>query len=197
MRIEGKGKILEAENSIKETTNKCVKMLLEKEKEIIINTIGERTLAHKLAEYLQQEELFLEANVDVEYNRNYEKGVRQPKYLNIIKDEYERMLKEEHEKADIKRLEMFFSEVATYPDIIVHRRLVNSDNILVVEMKKSNNSGDWKLDHKKLMGFTTRKDEGGYDYFLGLHLVIDVEKVNAKLQWYKDGAKDGQPYVLC
>lgn len=77
---------------------------------------NERSLTHRLGMYLQDE--FAEWDVDCEYNRN---GVR-PKRLKSIR-----------ERSDDN------GGVTVYPDIIIHRRGVGK-NLLVVEVKKGNSS---------------------------------------------------------
>ena len=41
--------------------------------------------------------------------------------------------------------------------LIVHERGNNNHNILVVEIKKSNNKSDWEIDKRKLEGFTKKR----------------------------------------
>jgi hypothetical protein len=108
---------------------------------------NERSITHKLAEYLQQE--FPEWNVDCEYNRD---GLL-PKTLDHT----------------------FFREVSAsdtdaqtvYPDIIVHRR-GSGRNLLVIEAKKSTTSSGTR-DADKLKGY---KVEHGYDFAYAVRFPI-------------------------
>ena len=146
-------------------------MLEENEKLIIQNYINERTIVHKLAEYLQNEFPYL--NVDVEYNRNLEFGKEKPKYAYIIDEEYKNLipkLSELHNHYDCFREHV--KQITTYPDIIVHERGTNNHNILIIEVKKNNNNSDWALDEAKLEVFTTPQSNGGYGFMLGMHLII-------------------------
>lgn len=174
-------------NEIKEKVKVCVNILAKNEKEIIQNDINERTIVHKLAEYLQKE--FSDLNVDVEYNRNLEFGQRAPKYADIIKKGFE----ESYEKAkgNKKKIKEFLDQVTTYPDIIVHERGHNRKNTLVIEVKKNNNQSDWQIDEKKLEAFTRNYDDG-YGFLLGMHLVIYVRNKwkNPTYEWYVDGKKE-------
>ena len=87
-------------------------------------------------------------------------------------------------------IQIFLEQVTTYPDIIVHERGNNNHNILVVEIKKSNNKSDWEIDKRKLEGFT--KKEEGYGYKLGLHLVFKISKSWEKPEcnWYENGEEN-------
>lgn len=73
------------------------------------------------------------------------------------------------------------------PDIIVHLR--NTDNnLLIVEIKKSNNLGDLEDDKERLEKFTS--PEGRYRYKLGLLIVFyvgaDFQKAPT-IEFYKKG----------
>lgn len=86
---------------------------------------NERSLTHKLAEYLQLE--FPEWNVDCEYNRN---------------------------EVDTKKLDSFkrnissddTNAVSVYPDIIIHHR-GTKNNLIVIEAKKTSSTVE-DLDEK-------------------------------------------------
>lgn len=116
--------------TVKEKIIKAYKLLLKNDGYLLENNINERTLTHKLAEYLQLE--FPEYNVDCEYNRN---GLEQKKLESLIED--------------IKSSDDTGKTV--YPDIIIHHRKTNN-NFIVIEAKKSNNIAD---DIKKLKAYKT------------------------------------------
>jgi len=179
-----KGKIMEDIEIIK-NVSECIDELVVNEKSIILNDICERTIAHKLAEYLQKR--FPNYNVDCEYNRNSEEGNARPKYVDIIKEGYDKAFK--RAKMNESDLKIFVNQVTSFPDIIIHQRLTNERNLLIVELKKSNNNSDWEIDKKKLEAFTREKDTEGYGYQLGLHLIIFIDKEwkNPELIWYKNG----------
>jgi hypothetical protein len=152
---------------IKEVVRECVKMLSEKDGEIIANTIGERTIAHRLAVYLEGR--FGELSVDVEYNR-----------AGVIP----------------KRLMRYLECGLVMPDIVVHKRLCDDENLLVIEMKKQDNKDrrDRKKDAGKLEAFTHKRESpDDYGYQLGLFLDIPVEKgEQVEYTWYKDGKLWGE-----
>lgn len=165
----------------------CLEKIETNERVIIANDINERTIAHKFAEYLQLE--FPEYSVDVEYNRNYERGEREPKYASFIKDGF----REAFEKAEESGQEIsgFFEQVTTYPDIIIHERMNNNKNLLIIEIKKNNNNADWTIDEKKLEAFTRKKERDGYGYSFGLHIVFFISKEwrRPDITWYANGER--------
>ena len=122
-----------------------------KEKHLLKVNTNERSITHKLAEYLQVE--FEGWNVDCEYNRIKDL----PKMLSISKQKIE----SDDEKA-----------TTVYPDIIVHKR-GKQENLLVIEAKKVPcDSKDRDYDIRKLKAF---KEQLGYDF--AVFLEIDGDKI--------------------
>lgn len=140
------------------------------DKKLLDLNASERSISHKLAEHLQKE--FSDWNVDCEYNRQGEDPKRM--FLDLFTD-----LKADDQEAK-----------TVFPDIIIHKR--NTDeNLLVIEIKKSNNPNNGDKDIQKLKAFTDTGDEGKYKYKAGLFLVFDVEKGKlSKCEYYKNGKKD-------
>jgi hypothetical protein len=130
---------------------------------------NERSITHKLAEYLQQE--FKDLDVDCEYNRMWND-------LKIDK----KIIQLEEDMASV-----YDTDAKTvFPDIIVHKR-ENKDNLLVVEVKKSNNTSNKLMDKVKLETFTYSDH---FNYLFGVNLVLYVQNVFGKpshLQWYQNG----------
>ncbi|MEW6416595.1 MAG: hypothetical protein AB1480_00525 [Nitrospirota bacterium] len=135
--------------------------LLRNDKFLITNDTNERTITHKLAEYLQQE--FSEWNVDCEYNRHGE----EIKKIDIPKDGIN--------WDDIEQRTVF-------PDIIVHKRNTNK-NIVIIEVKKSTNSISRAFDENKLKAFTTDP----YNYKFGFFLLINVVNGPYELDLFRNG----------
>lgn len=148
--------------------------LYKNEGNIIANNIGERAITHKMAEYLQK--YFPDYNVDCEYNRNYEMGANVAKKIKCLKDDYIKLEEERlKEIKELKKDEIYESPICCYPDIIVHKRMNNNDNLLVIEVKKDNNNSqgnDKDFDYKKLRALTHK--DGGYEFKYGVHIVIGI-----------------------
>jgi hypothetical protein len=137
----------------------AVGILLEKEGEIIKKDINELTITHKLAVYLQRR--FRLLSVDICYNRNIEIDEYKPKYIGEGK--------------------------YGIPDIVIHERLTNKRNLLVIEIKKQDNKEGRDEDRKKLEALTTIGREGGYNFQLGLFLDISIKEAEPIYSWYKNG----------
>lgn len=115
---------------------------------LIERKVHERNIVFRFGIYLQNilyEDRELKGyNLDFEYNKNL-KGVKRT--------------------IDFKN--------GTYPDILLHKRGCNKNNIMVIEFKtwwNRNNSNDLI----KLQNFTSK--HGGYNYKIGLSIIIEKEK---------------------
>lgn len=141
---------------------------IQEEKFILENDLNERTISHKLAEYLQK--YFQDYNVDCEYNRMLQNEKYDTKRLHLDNDIQE--IRPDDDKGK-----------TVFPDIVIHKRGVNDDNLLVVEMKKKDNClNDAKqFDFKKLKAFTAQ-----LKYKLGIYLEFDKDKVS-ELKCFKEG----------
>jgi len=127
----------EIQGKIKCSLNK----LMEFDSFLFEKDLNERTITHKLAEYLQQE--FKDWNVDCEYNRDYEK--------------YHKKIPRWNDKC-YKKPEIDDDKGKTvFPDIIVHQR-ESRDNLIVIEAKKSATEKDKKCDINKLEMFVKDLD---------------------------------------
>lgn len=134
-------------DEIKKKVRISLGILFKNDSFLLENDTNERSVAHKLAEYLQMQ--FPDWNVDCEYNR---KGLDQ-KILDGI-----------HECSEQKKTDR------VYPDIIVHKRNTD-DNLLVVEMKIKDEDC---CDIEKLKKFTSAS--GDFKYRLGLFIKFNERK---------------------
>jgi hypothetical protein len=123
---------------------------------------SERSMSHRIAVYIAEQ--IPGYDVDCEYNRD---GIN-PKELNL---HVEQVSSAEDEA------------VTVFPDIIVHRRGNNNDNLLVVEMKKL---GAWhgvEHDEQKLHAFRSQ-----LHYTFAVHLTVglkdDGERVRV-VKWFE------------
>ena len=128
------------ESEIKEKVEIALGMLLKNDVFLLQHDINERSISHKLAEYLQQ--LFPDYHVDCEYNRH---GIGIKRLPRICQNEA-------HERV--------------YPDIVVHLRGIDDFNMLVIEIKPTITLDI--CDKTKLELFTKRT--GLYKYWYGLFL---------------------------
>lgn len=165
-----------ANKIIIEKLERCIEKLKKEDWYLIENNASERSIAHRLAVYLEGE--FREYNIDCEYNINIEhQSGRKKIYL----------LKEEVEKYKSKNQKIEDKEVSIFPDIIVHKRGVNTNNILVIEMKKDTSTIEDNFDRFKLEKFTATEDGDNLFYKLGCALKILTTSKNVSFELYEEG----------
>ena len=135
---------------LKSKVEKAIELLLKNDLFLLEIGVHERSVAHKLAEYLQQE--FPEYHVDCEYNR-YGKSVKEIRNIRV------------------------------YPDIIIHKRDNQKNNLLAIEIK-TKKVGKKKInkDRNKLRNFTSLS--GKFKYRFGLFLKFDCKKLIDN-KWYE------------
>lgn len=135
--------------NVKERISLALSNLYLYESDLFSVDANERSITHKLAEYLQAE--FKGWNVDCEYNR---RGLITKKVRSIVFGEIN------PDDTEAKTV---------FPDIIVHRR-DRKDNLLVIEVKKVGTRTDSiERDLDKLRGFC-REETFLYKY--GLFLIL-------------------------
>lgn len=140
---------------------KAINLFIKHDSFLLQRNVNERSLSHKLAEYLQGE--FQGWHVDCEYNRDHDltKRLKVPKGTTPIDDTEGKTV---------------------FPDIIVHHRN-NNDNLLVIEVKKSSNPDNGDFDRKKLEAFVKPPFSYQYGLFLKLN-VVGTEMANHELEWF-------------
>lgn len=135
--------------------------LLRKDRYLIKKDVNERSITHKLAEYLQSE--LPKWHVDCEYNKDDHK----PKSLSL--------------RCQSGRLKADDVHARTvYPDVIVHRR-GTSQNRLVIEVKKSSNPDGPECDVEKLEAF---RKQLSYQYAVFILLNGPDELEPYELRWF-------------
>ena len=148
--------------TINKKVTKALRKLRKKDSSLLEIDVNERTISHKLAEYLQEE--FPKLHVDCEYNRHG--GLT--KLLDLPKDQIN--------WDDIESKTVF-------PDIVIHKRKIDSRNLLVIEIKKSSNKVKREFDINKIIGLTINT----YNYKFGLFVEFNVDDCGHSLKWYKKG----------
>jgi hypothetical protein len=174
---------------------------------------SERAIAHRLAFYLEHlliHEFGLPMDstisVDCEYNRHRQAGKTQ----GISKELVEIVLAAKRKAVKTEMISRRRSKMgaaahmpndapadspefvySVAPDIVVHHRGVDADNLLVIEIKKATNKEDPRYDDLKLKKFT---HPGDYHYELGAAVVatddLPAEKRTLKVVGiYENGSK--------
>lgn len=150
--------MISAKEDIEEKLNSAIRRLLSIDKYLLEIDVHERSIAHKLAIYIQEE--FKNWDVDFEYNRimrlNSENTTAK-----TINSETEKLWK----KDSIGK--------SVYPDIIVHRRDTD-ENLLAIELKKTTNSKNDDHDCEKLKAY---REQLGYQYAVFIKLRTGKEGI--------------------
>src|ERR1700754_1578451 len=123
-----------------------------RETHLLEKDLGERTLTHRLAVYLESR--FAGWDVDCDYNRLGERLLRLPKGSIVSTDDS--------------------NGKSVYPDIVVHRRAV-PENLLAVEVRKASNHLPPDHDHRKLRGLTD--PHLWFAYRIGVYLTLAKKHV--------------------
>lgn len=138
----------------------AVQTLFSNDSYLLMRKLNERSIAFKLAEYLQP--LFNRYNVDSEYNGDMGK-VNDRKALAIA----ERRIQEIGIDPNND------SNYSISPDIIIHQRGSNNNNLVVIEVKKDTSPKKYKdFDLIKLEHLTINYLGNHYNYRLGIALIL-------------------------
>ncbi|MGO4952334.1 hypothetical protein [Paenibacillus sp. DRB1-1] len=172
-------------DEIKGKVNKALLKLYEKDKYLIKNDLNERTIAHKFSNYIQEE--FNEFDVDCEYNKNVDEAEGN-KNIYFLKQEYLELNKNFKETVSIDNIE--YVRMSIYPDIIIHKRGSNLQNLLIIGIKKSTNREDRNFDFSKLKCYTDTSRHNKLGYAWGLFVEFKTKCSTPpmpELIWYKNG----------
>ncbi|WDF46229.1 hypothetical protein PQ459_15125 [Chryseobacterium sp. KACC 21268] len=163
---------------IKVKLEKSLKTLYTQEKYLLENSANERSLTHKLAEYLQIE--FPNYDVDCEYNIDIDSQNKRKKWISAkVKEKIEKILQQIKDNISPQNYDITNEvnklSVNFYPDIIVHKRGCNKFNLLIIEAKKD---FDDDFDEQKLIAFTKSnleyQGENIYNYTLGAKIIFNT-----------------------
>lgn len=170
-------------DTIKKKLFTAINILFQEDSVLIKNDVSERAICHRLAIHLQK--LFRGYDVDCEYNRNCIDGIRKPKTIWIIERELNRRIRQNN----ITSTQLTQITVSAFPDIIIHKRESNKDNILIIEVKKEGadiiNS---EFDMTKLKAFTSPYQD--YHYKLGAYIEFktgEADLPDPYLEWFENG----------
>ncbi|NCP88452.1 hypothetical protein GW781_14235 [bacterium] len=120
------------EKIIIDRIQQAVSKLMKIDKDLLLIDVNERSITHRLGIYLQEQ--FPEWDVDCEYNR--------------LIDNKKQMVLTKRLKAKIGETTPEDTQAKTvYPDLIIHHR-ISTENLVVIEVKKSTNPEPSALGHK-------------------------------------------------
>jgi hypothetical protein len=147
---------IEHMQELKGMVNGALNRLYKQDQELLEFTVNERSVVFRFGLYFAEilsSSSFSGYNLDCEYNRNMGK----PKRTNKFPD-------------------------GVIPDVLLHRRNSNDENILVLEFKGYWNKSDRGNDHKKITEFTSQAEDNQYKY--GLGGVVELEQGIYNVDYY-------------
>ena len=143
--------------------NLALDLFYEKDAHLIEINVHERSIAHKFAEYLQL--LFPEYNVDCEYDKH-------GKYTKELEG-----IKECDEERKTNRI---------LPDIIIHKRGHDRNNLVVFEVKSKSEAT--ACDIKKLELMTAQG--GGFRYGFGFFVQFGNKRTDCQIRLFINGIEN-------
>lgn len=163
-----------------------ISLLLEKESDNLRRGLNELNISTHLAYYLKP--YFSDFDVDPEYNGDIDKP-NDRKALNIAKN---RILK-------VGRQININNNYKISPDIIIHKRRTNENNLVVIEVKKDTHPQVYKdYDLIKLEHLTIDYLGNHYNYRLGVALVFGTKENTGKyeIRFFQNGIETQQNKLL-
>lgn len=168
----------------------AIEALFSNDSWLLERDLSERSISHKLAEYLQS--LFLEYNVDCEYNGDIDRenqneiqlGRKRISTLRNNLAKYNLLSKKEVDA----EIEKDLIERLVYPDIIIHKRGTNDFNLCIIEIKKSTSQVSYNYDQIKLCSYTTN-DYGNLNYKVGyfVKFVTGIQEIDYNIEKFQNG----------
>jgi hypothetical protein len=141
--------------------NEALELLLKNDAYLLQADVNERSITHVLAIYLKQ--VFNNWDVDCEYNRKHNNSIKR------ISDYCPKTTNTDNTNAR-----------TVYPDIIIHHRKC-CENLVVIEVKKENNTATDDCDIRKLRAF---KEELKYCYAIFLKIKTRCKDYNSSVEHY-------------
>jgi hypothetical protein len=176
---------------LRERLVKSIQHFLLEDYNLLKFNASERSISHKLATYLERE--FEDWDIDCEYNRirDFPKRIDKTSLKSIFLSNLGSISRCIPEKR-LRKTDKTKSKLIN-PDIVIHKR-GKKENLLVIEIKKSNSQDSFKGDVMKLIGLTAPWEKYEYDY--GLFLVFEIESSKnipiRRVCWFKNGKFDAQ-----
>jgi hypothetical protein len=143
----------------------AIETFYARETHLFEKDLGERTLTHRLAVYLESQ--FPEWETDCDYSRLGERTLRLPRGSIVSTDDH--------------------IGKSVYPDIVVHQRAI-PNNLLAVEIRKESNHQPQEHDQQKLRALTD--PHLWFAYRIGVFLVLGRKAVTLS-EVYVGGVPDG------
>lgn len=167
--------------NIRKEVLRALSLLYQEDRTLLEDDSSEWNITFRIAVYLESR--FPEHSIDCEYNRR-------------SNSDSEKLIKEIIPLPECPGSDRDGKQ-RIRPDILIHRRGTDSDNLLVVEVKKTNADDDGECDKAKLRKLTS--GDSDFKYENGVFIVLPVEsgyeQDRVKLEWFQNGIGNGHEWV--
>jgi hypothetical protein len=144
-------------HEVKNIIEKALDKLYTEDLFLISASVNERSIAFRLGLYIEQlkneNTVFKNYHLDSKYNKNKDKFKKTPAKPN-----------------------------GAIPDLILHKRGNNWNNLMIIEIKRPNNYRGRNQDIQKLIDFTNK--QGNYKYEIGIFIILGHTRERVKLNYY-------------
>jgi hypothetical protein len=163
-------------NQLRNILSESISEFIERDIYLIDKGVSERSVANRLACYIQNR--FDNLHVDAEYNR----------FARELSDEQMEVVKK---RLSYKRTSDYrIEDHLVNPDIIIHLRGQQSENLLIIEIKRGRSKKDAiQKDYSKLEAFTLKGYESEPHYRFGLFIHFKDSFAQPELTWFQSGQK--------
>lgn len=171
---------------LRTAVKRSIQKLLQKDYWLLEHDLSERSISHKLAEYIQLK--FAHYHVDCEYNGDVSRPAGR-KRADMLKAHVQ-MIDELTEKEEAEQHKDYVSR-QVFPDIIIHRRGDNDNNLCIVEIKKDTSGETSDYDYLKMRAYTGNEFDNTLQYQLGIFVrFITGNKPGYQILFFKDGHQE-------
>lgn len=142
---------------LKKIIEQALDQLYMENPSLITSNVNERSIAFRLGLYIEnlknKPKEYKHYDLDVEFNKNQDEFKKIPSKPN-----------------------------GAIPDLILHKRGNNWNNLLIMEIKRPKNYKDRNSDRQKLKDFTDHC--GAYQYGLGVFVILGLNRNTVSLEYY-------------
>lgn len=165
----------------KDNVIEAVKLLLEKDLDLLDLSAHEQSICHRMGVYLECIAEREGLNVDCEYNKHLD-DMKSVNLFDFLSQSFNGCGCDSCRKIESKQTDQI-DKKQFRPDIVIHSRGNDFNNLLVIEVKKENKC---PFDFIKLQALTKPKEKNGeYGYKLGAFICFPGNK--PEYTWFVNG----------
>ena len=170
---------------IKEKIIIAIETLFSNDSWLLVKNINERSITHKLAEYMQP--LFQNYNIDCEYNGDIFSKTAQKRISFLIDELKQKGIK--LTKKEVIKTDSEFTDRFVFPDIIIHKRGKSDNNLCIIEVKKTTSNVPPEYDKIKLQAYTSDRYGNDLKYKIGVFIEFKsgTNDLGCKIKYFTNG----------